>query len=204
MFGRATLTIVTSMISSSVAVTMAIVMSARRQPYSTTFRSSGVSEAVPGHDPFRGAAAAGFKVGLLDLDGRLDRHPGAQRIVWIRIVEDDADRNALRDLDEVPRRVLRGHETKGVLRRGPEIFDVAHELHALVGIDVDVDFLTLVHVADLRLFVIGGDVDVVRGDKSQQHLARGNGLPDLDVLLAHVAVDRRVDTRVAEVVARGE
>ncbi len=53
---------------------------------------------------------------LLDLDRRFDRHPDAQRLVGRRVVDDDAHRDALRDLHEVARRVLRRHEAERVLR----------------------------------------------------------------------------------------
>src|SRR5579875_1089944 len=135
---------------------------------------------------------------LLDLDRRLDRHPDAQRLVRGRIVDEDAHRDALRHLHEVARRVLRRDEAERVLRRRRDRGHVPVERGALVGVDRDVDGLSDAHVAELRLFVVRGDVRA--GDRHDRHerLPRRNGGADLDVLLADDPVDRRADHRVAE------
>ena len=58
MLGNATLTIVVSTISSSVAVTIASVISARRRPNSTTLRGAYSDRAGLGLAPLRETAAA--------------------------------------------------------------------------------------------------------------------------------------------------
>src|ERR1700730_7090064 len=106
MFGKATLTIVTSTISSRVAVTMPSVMSARRQPNSTTSRDSdagATAAALP-----RASAGLAVIARPLDLDRGFDRHAGPQRIRRIRVIEQDAHGYALRHLHKVAGRVLRG------------------------------------------------------------------------------------------------
>lgn len=59
---------------------------------------------------------------LFDLDRRFDGHSGAQRIIRelavLDRIEENAYRKALGHLHEVPGSVLRGNQTKLVLRRG--------------------------------------------------------------------------------------
>src|SRR5579872_144751 len=185
MFGRATLTIVVSMISSIVAVITASVTTALRQPNSVTD--------VYMTEPFT-------FLWLLHQDGSFDGHARTHRIlVEVRIpLENDLHRDALRDFDEVSGGVLRRHKRVRILRR--RIYRVYRSLerHAFVRIDVDVDGLPRVHAADLRFLEVRGYEDLIR-DEREHRRSRADRLTDFDALLADDAVHRGVDARIREI-----
>src|SRR5581483_7651587 len=132
MFGNETLTMVTSMISSSVAVMTAMLMMTRRAPCSTT-----------GLSYFANTRA------LLHVDVRFDAHSGPQRQIGTLIVDFDANGDALRYLDEVAAGILCRHERVRVLGSGVDGGDVAVERDALISVDLDFHRLSDSHLAHL-------------------------------------------------------
>src|SRR5579872_1105528 len=182
MFGRATLTIVVSMISSIVAVITASVTTALRQPNSVTD--------VYMTEPFT-------FLWLLNQDGSFDGHARTHRIlVEVRIlVEDDLYRYALRDFDEVTGRVLRRHQRVRILRRGIDRIDGSLERHAFVRIDVNVDGLPRMHVTDLRFLEVRGYEDLIRNEREHRR-SRAECLSDFDALLTDDTVHRRIDAGI--------
>src|SRR5579871_1512172 len=116
MLGSATLTMVVSTISSSVAAITATLTITLRRPVSATLRSI-------------------FRRPLLDFDGGFDAHSGSQRHVGARVVDCDAHRYPLCDLYEVPGCVLRRHERVRVFRRRVDRFHVTVERGPFVRVD---------------------------------------------------------------------
>src|ERR1700737_3893283 len=98
------------------------------------------------------------------------------------VVNDDFDGYALYDLDEITRGIFRG---KGREPRAGAVLDalyVAVQFPARIGIDFDIDSITRLHAANLRLLEIGGH-PYFRCDDHEHDLARRQVTAELHVAL---------------------
>src|SRR5205085_6097368 len=90
-----------------------------------------------------------------DRDRRYDGNAERQRRRRIEsVIDDDLDRHALHDLDEIPGGVLRRESSELGARAELDAVDMAGELEPRIGVDRDPHLLARPHTVELGLLEI--------------------------------------------------
>src|SRR5207248_1125438 len=72
------------------------------------------------------------------------------------------------------------------------------------SIDVDARALPGPQPRELRLFEVGGDVQILRGDRREQRLSGRNGVADFDRAAAAETIEGRQKSRIRKIESRAE
>src|SRR5262249_10244276 len=129
---------------------------------------------------------------------RFDIHPRTKLAVLIFArFKNDFDGDALNDLYVVACGIFRGQKTEERASGARYAVDMTC-VRAAAGVDLDVNFLSGGHVAELGLFEIGGNPDFIERNDGKELLARLDVEAD-DNSLVHFAADRGDDPRVLQI-----
>jgi hypothetical protein len=90
------------------------------------------------------------------------------------VIDSDSDRNALYDFSEVAGSIVGRKQRKLLTACRCNAFDVAVEGHAGKHVDLYAGRLARPHVAELRLFEVCHDINVVQGNHGHELRARLN------------------------------
>jgi hypothetical protein len=120
-------------------------------------------------------------------------------VVLRKIVEVDADRNTLYDLDVVACRIFRWEQAETRTGGSADLRDVTAELATTQRVDFQIDMLVHMHLVELCFLEVRRHPEIFEWNDRQQILPNAQVLTDIDILLAHDAVYRSDDLGVAEV-----
>ncbi len=121
------------------------------------------------------------------------RQPDAKRMRFEFIgIQENAHRQALHDLDPVPRGVLRGQQREGVAAARGDADQMAVVDHMVpVQVGVHGHRLAGAHALELPLFEVGIDPHIVERHHGEERRARRHALADLHGAFGDHAADRR-------------
>src|SRR5439155_14094788 len=161
MCGSATLAMLVSSTSmnAAIATTMAI--------------SQGLNRGFQGASTM-GAVSATSAIDSLDVDLGFDRHSRTQSVIVVLAgVQIDAHRNALNHLHIIPRGVLRRQQAESGPAGAADCLQFAG-VFSTEGVDAELDALAGFHAAELSLFKIGRDPNVIERNHGHQLLTGRN------------------------------
>src|SRR4029077_659227 len=122
-------------------------------------------------------------------------------IVVLAGLEIDANRNTLYDLDVVSGGVFGRQQAELGTAGAADTFHFA-AVFAAVGVHAELDQLSRLHAAELRLFEVGCHPDVIDRHHSQQLPAGRDVLPDLHGLFADNPANGSDDGAITQVELR--
>src|SRR5262249_51730979 len=114
-------------------------------------------------------------------------------------VQYDLDRNSLNDFREIARRVVRGQQGELLSACRRDAVNMTLKPRTRKRVDLDRHGLTLADISQLRLLVIGDDVDAFDRDDRHEIGAGLYELPNAQGPVSHHSVHRRRDRGVTEI-----
>ena len=135
------------------------------------------------------------------MDVGSNRRADKQRaLVWIIVLEVDANRQSLNHLDKVAGCVLRRQQrqsrsgTLGKAGNAP-----LEHMAVAIHVDIEIDRLADAQVAELRFLEVGVNPDFVQRADRHESLANLDVVARIDVAPRNDAIDLREDVAVAEI-----
>ena len=140
--------------------------------------------------------------GLAEKDRDIRTCPDPEWPAGVRVQDQDPHRDALRDLDPVPRGVLRREEREGRTASATDAHHFTVEAVIWVHVDMDVGTLTHDHATKRGLLKVGRHPILAARDKRKQRCTGLDIGPGPQAHVAQVAIGGRTHQAVREIEPR--